>query len=72
MAEKCKKGVAETAAKTVNLALIGYGIQARTVLVPHFIQQSNVVIKAVCDCDKVRCKAGAKHVNDYYKKNKLV
>ena len=78
MAEKAKKGTRKpaekssigTAEKTVSIAFIGYGIQGRTVLVPNIIKQKNVVVKAVCDCDKVRREAGAKFVNDYYKKNK--
>ena len=78
MAEKVKKGTVKTsgkstvgtAEKTVKIAFIGYGIQGRTVLVPNIIKQKNVVVKAVCDCDRVRREAGAKYVNDYYKKNK--
>ena len=58
------------AAKQVAVAFIGYGIQARTVLVPNIIKQENAVVKAVCDCDRIRCEAGAKFVNDYYKDNK--
>jgi len=65
------KPAAKSAVKVVNMGLIGYGIQARSVLVHHFIEQSNVVIKAVCDCDRVRREAGAKYVNDFYRKNKL-
>lgn len=63
----CKSKKSE---KVINLAFIGYGIQARTVLVPNFIKQENVVVKAVCDCDKVRSAAGAEAVNTYYKENK--
>ena len=78
MAGKLKNGTAKvagktkagTAEKTVNIAFIGYGIQGRTVLVPNIIKQKNVVVKAVCDCDRVRREAGTKFVNDYYKKNK--
>ena len=75
MAEKVRKSTAKTPAKpaakkVVNLAFIGYGIQARTVLVPNFIKQENVVVKAVCDCDRVRREAGVKYVNDYYRKNR--
>ena len=47
MAEKAKK----EAAKIVRMAFIGYGIQARTVLVPNLIKQPSVIVKAVCDCD---------------------
>ncbi|MBP5637883.1 MAG: Gfo/Idh/MocA family oxidoreductase, partial [Victivallales bacterium] len=56
--------------RIVNLAFIGYGIQARTVLVPKMIMQDNVVVKAVCDCDKVRREAGTDFVNEYYRSNK--
>ena len=71
MAGKCtKKAAAAKDVKKVNMGFIGYGIQARTVLVPHFIQQDAVVVKAVCDCDRVRREAGAQFVNDYYKENK--
>ncbi len=78
MTEKVKKSTVKTtgnstakaAEKTVNIAFIGYGIQGRTVLVPNIIKQNNVVVKAVCDCDRVRREAGAKYVNDYYRKNK--
>ena len=71
--KKCatKKAAKKTAAeKQVTLAFIGYGIQARTVLVPTFLKQANTVVKAVCDCDKVRAAAGAEVVNTYYKENK--
>ena len=37
MAEKAKK----EAAKIVRMGFIGYGIQGRTVLVPHFIKQEH-------------------------------
>ena len=74
MAEKGKKAtVKKTAAKTaatVRVGFIGYGIQARTVLVPNFIKQPNVVVKAVCDCDRIRREAGTAFVNDYYRGNK--
>ncbi len=76
MAEKCKKkapakkAVAKVEAKKVTVAFIGYGIQCRSVLVPNIIKQENAVVVAICDCDKVRCAAGAEWVNDYYKKNK--
>ena len=55
-----------------RLAMIGYGIQMRTALIPQFLNQTfakNVEIVAVCDCDRVRAVAGAKQVNDAYKKN---
>ena len=64
------KEVKKTAEPIVNVAYIGYGIQGRTVLVPRIINHPNVVVKAVCDCDKTRREAGAAFVNDYYKENK--
>ena len=74
MAEKKKnctaKKAAKAAAPAIRVGFIGYGIQARTVLVPNFIKQDTVIVKAVCDCDKVRCAAGAEAVNKYYRENK--
>ena len=58
------------AVQTIRMGFIGYGIQCRTVLVPNFIKQPNVIVKAVCDCDKVRREAGTKFVNDYYRQNR--
>ncbi len=57
--------------KKLKVAVIGYGIQARTALIPQFIRNENVVIIAVADCDKVRREAGAKHVNDWYAGKKM-
>ena len=51
------------------VAMIGYGIQMRTALIPQFLRQPNVRIVAVCDCDKSRRAAGVKQVNDAYKAN---
>ena len=53
-----------------RIAMIGYGIQMRTALIPQFLNKQyakNVEIVAVCDCDRVRAAAGAKQVNDAYK-----
>ena len=58
-----------------RIAMIGYGIQMRTALIPQFLNKnyaSNVEIVAVCDCDKVRAAAGAKQVNDAYKNKNCV
>ena len=55
-----------------TIAMIGYGIQMRTALIPQFLNSQyapNVKIVAVCDCDKVRANAGAKHVNKVCKNN---
>ena len=57
-----------------RVAMIGYGIQMRTALIPQFAGQSKycaklrdtVKIVAVCDCDKTRAEAGAKQVNEIY------
>ena len=71
MAKKIeKKAAVTTEKKQVSVAFIGCGIQACSVLIPNFLKQKNVVVKAVCDCDKVRCAAAAKKVNDFYKENK--
>ena len=59
-----------------RIAMIGYGIQMRCALIPQFLGENGagkkvretVDIVAVCDCDKVRAAAGAKHVNDAYGK----
>ena len=54
-------------------AMIGYGIQMRTVLLKSFLNPAyapNVEVVAVCDCDKVRAKAGAEQVNKAYNNNK--
>ena len=54
-------------------AMIGYGIQMRTVLLKSFLNPAyapNVEVVAVCDCDKVRAKAGAEQVNKAYKNDK--
>ncbi len=65
MAGTVKKG-----SPAVRLAFIGYGIQARTVLVPNLIKQPGVIVKAVCDCDKTRREAGTDQVNQYYRDNR--
>lgn len=55
-----------------RFAMIGYGIQMRTALIPQFLDPKNNAngeIVAVCDCDNVRAAAGAKQVNDFYGKN---
>ena len=59
-----------SAKSTINMGFIGYGMQGRTALVRHFIKHEGVVIKSICDCDKVRREAGAEAVNEYYRANK--
>ena len=52
-----------------TIAMIGYGIQMRSALIPQFLNKKyakNVKIVAVCDCDKVRAAAGAEQVNKAY------
>ena len=62
-----KKAPAKKTAKAAppRVAFIGMGIQARTMLLPQFLAE-DVVVAAICDCDKVRREAGAKQANDYY------
>ncbi len=54
----------------LRAAMIGYGIQMRTALIPQFLNKDNsgdyVEIVAVCDCDRVRAAAGAAQVNEAY------
>ena len=56
-----------------NVALIGFGIQQRSALMPQFVDQYKlgVQIVAVCDCDKERREAGAKMVDEAYAKRKI-
>ncbi len=49
------------------VALIGIGIQGRTALLTQFLDQKNVRVTAVCDCDKVRCADAKKRVDAFYK-----
>ena len=74
MVESRKKTAGKAAAgdrrKNVRVGFIGYGIQARTVLIPNFINQKNVVVKAICDCDRSRREAGARAVNDCYREHR--
>ena len=48
-----------------GLAFIGCGIQTRDMLLPQFLKLP-VVIRTMCDCDRVRREDGAKRVNDAY------
>ena len=50
------------------VAIIGCGIQARTVLTPSFCKQHDLGVRvvSVCDCDRVRREAAAKQVDDLY------
>ena len=55
-----------------RFAMIGYGIQMRTALIPQFLDPKNNPngeIVAVCDCDRTRAAAGAKQVNDFCKRD---
>ena len=56
-----------------NVALIGFGIQQRSALMPQFVDQYKlgVQVVAVCDCDKERREAGAKMVDEAYAKRKI-
>jgi len=68
--KKAKAAPKTTAEPAVKIGVIGYGIQGRTVLLPHFLENENVIVKAVCDCDKVRREAGAAVANAYYREHK--
>ena len=57
----------------LRAAIIGYGIQARSALIPQFLGKGKAAgvdklldIVAVCDCDRVRAEAGARQVNEAY------
>ena len=64
---KTKNSSKEAArAGTVRVAVIGMGIQARTMLLPQFLAEPGVRVVAICDCDKVRREAGAKSVDEWY------
>jgi len=57
-----------------RVAMIGYGIQMRTALLPSFLGKAKgtekvpnyVTVVAVCDCDKTRREAGKKAVDECY------
>ena len=68
-----KVGLRDLKGGKLRAAMIGYGIQMRTALIPQFLGkgaaggvEKMLEIVAVCDCDKVRAAAGAKQVNDAY------
>ena len=68
-----KVGLRDLKGGKLRAAMIGYGIQMRTALIPQFLGgdraegvDKNLEIVAVCDCDRTRAAAGAKHVNDAY------
>ena len=48
-----------------NVAMVGFGIQARFLLT-EFLKQKNVRVVAVCDVDKVRRDDGAARVDKFY------
>jgi predicted dehydrogenase len=78
-----KVGLRDLKGGKLRAAMIGYGIQMRTALVPQFLGVEKhegcekgaggvdklVEIVAVCDCDKTRREEGAKQVNEAYKTN---
>ena len=75
----CKKATAKPAAKPAakatrsntgrqTVAILGFGIQARTGLVPQFLKAGTAVL-TICDCDRTRRAAGVKMVNDFYAAN---
>ena len=68
-----KVGLRDLKGGKLRAAMIGYGIQMRTALIPQFLGKSKakgveklLEIVAVCDCDKTRAAAGAKQVNEAY------
>lgn len=68
-----KKATPKAAKKTAKrsetgrqtLGLIGYGIQARTGLLPSFLN-AGVAVLTICDCDRIRREAGVEAVNKFY------
>ncbi len=65
-----KKSAAIAGQQAKRVAVIGFGIQARTMLLPQFLKEEKVVVTVVCDCDRKRRDAGAKQANDWYRKNR--
>ena len=68
-----KVGLRDLKGGKLRAAMIGYGIQMRTALIPQFLGRNGadgvekmLEIVAVCDCDKVRAAAGAEQVNKAY------
>ena len=51
-----------------GLAFIGCGIQTREMLLPQFLRLP-VVVRTMCDCDRVRREDAVKRVNDAYAKD---
>ena len=54
--------------RTHAVAMIGFGIQARTGLAPSFCKQHDLGVRvaAVCDCDRTRREAGAAQIDKAY------
>ena len=48
-----------------TVASLGFGIQARTGLMPQFLA-AGAAVRVVCDCDRVRREAAAKQVDELY------
>ncbi|MBP5232983.1 MAG: Gfo/Idh/MocA family oxidoreductase, partial [Planctomycetes bacterium] len=69
VAKKAPAKAAGSSGGKKRVALIGLGIQMRTVLLKDFTNPefaSNVRVVAVCDCDKARREEGARLVNQAY------
>ena len=49
----------------LNFALVGCGIQGRGLL-GGFLKQKDILVRAVCDCDRIRREESAKTVVNYY------
>ncbi|MBR4611079.1 MAG: Gfo/Idh/MocA family oxidoreductase [Kiritimatiellae bacterium] len=63
------KAAKKTSPAPKRVAIIGMGIQSRTMMLPQFLKEEPVVA-TICDCDKARREAGAKQANDWYKANR--
>ena len=68
MSPTSTKKKAPAKAALPGLAFIGCGIQTREMLLPQFLKLP-VVVRTMCDCDRVRRADAAKRVNDAYAKD---
>ena len=62
---KKKTSVKTPGADRPTVAIIGFGIQARTGLLPQFLA-AGAAVRVICDCDRVRREAGVKQAEEYY------
>ena len=68
MSPTSTKKKAPAKAALPGLAFIGCGIQTREMLLPQFLRLP-VVVRTMCDCDRVRREDAVKRVNDAYAKD---